>query len=385
MRWASAGSTKTKSAAAIGEVAAALRAELGATAPDLIVAFVSAHHRQRFSEIPALVRREFGSGLFVGCSAGGVIGGGREIEQRPGLSVTAAVLPRVDLEPFHLTTAAAEWPRRLALAPGKERHFLLLGEPFSFNAEPFLNYLDSAYPLGRKIGGLASGGRQAGENVLFLHDRTLGAGMAGVALSGDIQMDTIVAQGCRPIGQPMFVTKCQRNVVWELDGQPAVEVLQNLYEQLEPADQELARHALFVGLVMDENRQEYRQGDFLIRNIIGMDAESGVLAVAAAVHEGGVVQFHLRDAHTSSADLEQLLTAYATAGMRPAGALLFSCLGRGSFLYGAPDHDTSAFHAHLGPVPLGGFFCNGEIGPVQGSTFLHGYTSAFGLFGPGNQ
>jgi small ligand-binding sensory domain FIST len=388
MQWASAASTEPKAAAAIGEVAAAVRAELDAAAPDLVVVFLSAHHREGFGGIPALVRREFGSGLLIGCSAGGVIGGGKEIEQQAGLSVTAATLPYVNLAPFHLTPEnAVEWQRRIAPAPAPDRHFLLLADPFTFDPEPFLRDLDRVYPAGRKIGGLASGGHEAGENALFLGSETLGAGLVGVALSGNIQVDTIVAQGCRPVGQPMFVTRCQRNFIWELDGQPAVEVMQSVYEQLDRADQELARHSLFLGVVMNEERHEYRQGDFLIRNIVGMDPERGVLAVGAMLSEGAVVQFHLRDANTSAADLEHLLTAYAgaSAGVRPAGALLFSCLGRGMHLYGEPDHDTNAFRDHLGAVPLGGFFCNGEIGPVQGSTFLHGYTSAFGLFKPGTK
>jgi small ligand-binding sensory domain FIST len=388
MQWASAGSTQEDTAAAIRETAAAVRAELGAAAPDLIVAFVSPHHRERFSDIPALVRREFRSGLLIGCSAGGVIGGGKEIEQQPGVSLTLAALPQVTLMPFHVAEEdVAAWQQRFALAPAADPQFLLLADPFTFNPESFLSDLDRAYPASRKIGGLASGGRQAGENALFLGDETLGAGMVGVALSGNVRVDTIVAQGCRPIGQPMFVTKCQRNVIWELDGRSAVEVLHGLYRQLNPADQELAQHSLFLGVVMNEYQHEYKQGDFLIRNLVGMDPDRGVLAIGAIVREGAVVQFHLRDATTSAQDLEHLLTAYAeaSAGARPAGALLFSCLGRGIYLYGEPDHDTHAFRDHLGAVPLGGFFCNGEIGPVQGSTFLHGYTSAFGLFRPRNK
>jgi small ligand-binding sensory domain FIST len=385
MQWGSAASTGQDTAVAIAEAAAAVRANLGVTAPDLIVAFVSAHHRERFGDIPALVRRELASGLLIGCSAGGVIGGAKEIERRPGVSLTVAALPDVTLTPFHLNTDdPSEWQLHIVPAPGTQPHFLLLADPFSFNPEPFLKGLDRAYPAGRKIGGLASGGRSAGENALFLGDETRRAGLIGVAMSGNIQVDTIVAQGCRPIGQPMFATKCQHNIIWELDGQPAVEVLQSLYRQLDPADQELAQHSLFIGVVMNEAQHEYRQGDFLIRNIAGMEPERGALVIAAMLHQGAVVQFHLRDAKTSAADLEQLLTAYAAAspGVRPAGALLFSCLGRGMYLYGEPDHDTNAFRDHLGVVPLGGFFCNGEIGPVQGSTFLHGYTSAFGLFKP---
>jgi small ligand-binding sensory domain FIST len=375
-------------AAAATEAAARVRAELAGAAPNLVVAFISAQHATGYNYIPKLLALHFPSATIIGCSAGGVIGGGKEVEQRPGLSLTAAVLPGVDLSAFHVESTesflsgwAAERRRVAAALP----HFLLLGDPFSFDAESFVRALDHHFPTSRKIGGLASGGQQPGANVLFIDATPHRAGLVGVALSGRIEIDTIVAQGCRPIGQPMFVTKCQGNILWELDGQPAVHVLHGLYQTLPAADQELARHSLFLGMVMNEHQHEYRQGDFLIRNIIGMDTERGVLAVAATPRENAVVQFHLRDAHTSAQDLDHLLSGYRTAteGSPPQGALLFSCLGRGLQLYGKPDHDTGAFRAALGDVPLGGFFCNGEIGPVQGTTFLHGYTSAFGLFRPG--
>ena len=160
-------------------------------------------------------------------------------------------------------------------------------------------------------------------------------------------------------------------------------MLQELHGGLPRRDQELFRHSLFVGVVMREKSDVYRQGDFLIRNIVGLDAERGALAVGALLGEGTIVQFHLRDAKTSAEDLEEILAHLAPDKRAEArGSLLFSCLGRGKHLYGRADHDTDAFRRHLGEVPLGGFFCNGEIGPVHGSTFLHGYTSSFGLFRP---
>jgi small ligand-binding sensory domain FIST len=201
-----------------------------------------------------------------------------------------------------------------------------------------------------------------------------------VTISGEIDVDTIVAQGCRPIGQPSFVTRCQRNVLFEIDGRPPLRVLEELYQTLGERDRELFRHSLFLGIVMNELQHEYRQGDFLIRNLIGIDQEAGAIAVGAMLHEGMVVQYHLRDARTSAEDLESLLARYEVT--EPGGSLLFSCLGRGVHLYGRPDHDTDLFRRRLGEVPLGGFFCNGEIGPVQGRTFLHGYTSSFGIFRP---
>ena len=201
-------------------------------------------------------------------------------------------------------------------------------------------------------------------------------------MAGNVEVDPVVAQGCRPIGEPMFVTRSQGGVLLELDGKPAAAVLHDLYERAEEKDRKLFRRALCMGIVMRRAQQEYRSGDFLIRNLIGLDEESGAVAVAAEVEENQVVQFHVRDARASAKDLDEVLAGYAScaAEQRPQGALLFSCVGRGMALYGRPDHDTGIFRAHLGEVPLGGFFCNGEIGVVQGRTFLHGYTSSFALF-----
>jgi small ligand-binding sensory domain FIST len=389
MKWASAAADDAKLETAIERAASAVRAELGGCKPDLRIAFVSSHHGEHMTRVPALVARALPGGLLIGCSAGGVIGGGHEIEQRPGVSLTAAYLPGVALRPLRLTNDAlpdptadaALWRDAIGADARETSAFLLLPEPFSFDAESCVRGLDLAYPGALTIGGVASGGRQPGANALFLGDQCFRNGAVGVSLSGNVAIDTVVAQGCRPIGDPMFVTSCERNVIRALDGRAPLEVLQELHDRLDERDRYLARHSLFLGIVMKEDRVEYRQGDFLIRNLIGVDAESGALAVGALLDENAVVQFHLRDARTSAQDLEEMLRRYR-AGGAPAtqGALLFSCLGRGQFLYGEADHDTGAFRSHIGDVPLGGFFCNGEIGPVHGATFLHGYTSAFALF-----
>lgn len=392
MRWASTVSDDTGLEPAIARAASVIRNELGGARPDLVVAFVSAHHAAGFDRVPRLIAAALGPTMLLGCSAGGVIGGGREIEQRPGLSLTAAILPGVRLHPFELDTERlpepaadpARWQALLGVDPGNTPQFVLLPDPFSFDVESLLRGLDAAYPSSRTIGGIASGGRQPGENALYLGARAVRRGAVGIALSGAITMDTVVAQGCRPIGDPMFVTSCSGNIVRALDGQPPLALLRALHEQLDERDRQLARHSLLLGIVMRGDRHEYGHGDYLIRNLIGIDPESGALAVAALLDENAVVQFHLRDGRASAHDLDVMLRTYAgTLGPpAPSGALLFSCLGRGEFLYGKPDHDSGLFHSHLGAVPLGGFFCNGEIGPVQGTTFLHGYTSAFGIFRP---
>lgn len=385
MKWSSTVSREPDLEDAVGEAVSHVRQSLGRP-PDLAAIFVSEHHQSGYDAIAARLVRLLGARFLIGCSAGGVIGGGREVEQEPGVSLTAAVLPGVELAAFHVADVEElrqpAWRRSLA-RPTAAPDFVLLADPFTSDVEGLIRGLDAEFPAGAKVGGLASGGRSPGENVLYLGDQVHRAGCVGVALAGDVRVDTLVAQGCRPIGEPMFVTRCQGNVIYGLDGRTPLEALQQLYVRLDRRDQELFRHSLFVGLVMREKSDVYRQGDFLIRNIIGLDPERAALAVGAVMSEGGIVQFHLRDAATSAADLEDIL-ARLDPERRSAtrGSLLFSCLGRGRHLYGRADHDTDAFRRHLGDVPLGGFFCNGEIGPVHGTTFLHGYTSSFGLFRP---
>jgi small ligand-binding sensory domain FIST len=204
----------------------------------------------------------------------------------------------------------------------------------------------------------------------------------GVALSGNVEVDAVIAQGCRPIGKPMLVARCRGGLLQELDRGPPLRVLQELYRALEGRDRELMQHSLFLGLDMRDARVEFDPSELLVRNLVGADEKTGALAVGAELRQMQVVQFVLRDAQAAEEDLRRQLERHrrAAPGARPAGALLFSCVGRGAGLFGRPDHDTGLFEEALGPAPLGGFFCNGEIGPVGGSTFLHGYTSAFALF-----
>jgi small ligand-binding sensory domain FIST len=302
---------------------------------------------------------------------------------RPGQFVDLeSVCPRIASLAEATTRAPSARKSPSAVAPPAITtvpHFVVLPDPFSCPAETLVSELDRLFPASVKVGGLASGARQPGGNLLWAGGETVHGGAVALALEGDLAVETIVAQGCRPIGLPLFVTTGHGHLIQELDGRRPLDLLRELYEASPPRDRELFRGSLFVGVVMREGQSEYGPGDFLIRNLIQIDAESGALTVAAEVREGSVVQFHLRDAETSAEDLRHHLRDQPTRGA-PAGALLFSCLGRGRHLYNAPNHDSSIFTARFGKVPMGGFFCNGEIGPVHGRTFLHGYTSSFGLF-----
>ncbi len=390
MHWTSALSRHADPETACAEIADTIKSGLGGSAPDLIVIYVSGALRVHFLRIPALLRQAFPGVVCFGCSGGGVIGGGHEVEEGTAVSVTAASLPGVGLHPFHLGETAFELPpeilaekiSELVDLPEAPACVMLHSEPFSSDTPRLLRAIDLAYPGTNAVGGVASGGTMPGQHVLYAGKKSHGTGAVGLAMTGAIAVDSVVAQGCRPIGTPLFVTRCEDGVIVELDGQRPSDVLQKLHDSLEPSEQSQMRRSLFLGLVMSQRRQHYRSGDFLIRNLIGLDPRSGALAVHARVQPNTVVQFHIRDAVTSADELAELLGHYNadTPSGSPSAALMFACLGRGQHLYGEPNHDSQVFFDQIGPLPLGGFFCNGEIGPVHGVTHLHGYTSAFAMF-----
>ena len=392
MKWASHVSTWETIEACVEEAAEEVTKQLEGKEAHLTLLFVSPHFRTHYRAIPQMLRDKMPVGMLLGCSGGGIIGGGREIEQKPAFSLTAAHLPGVDLKAIQSDTlnlpdpdtGPSVWREWLGVDVEKNPHFILLADPFSFKGEDFLAGMDFAYPRSAKVGGLASGAQSHGGNAMYLDQNIVSEGMVGVALSGNIHVDTIVAQGCRPIGEPMNVTQCDRTLLMKVDGIPPLERLEEMVDTLNEYDRKLLRTSLFLGIEMDPLKEDPGHGDFLIRNLMGVDREAGTISVGALLREGQLVQFHLRDKVTSSEDLKGMLSRFKNKeGWRETrGALLFSCLGRGEYLYGQSNHDSDLFKTKMGGIPLGGFFCNGEIGPVGQTTFLHGYTSSFGMFRP---
>ncbi len=389
MKWASTLSRQPDTAAALEEAATAVEQQLGADPPDLLVAFFSPDHLDRSERIASLAQRRFPGAVFIGCGGGGVIGDAHEAEDGPAVSLIAAVLPGVAVSPFHVDmtalpppdAGASPWRAITGAAPERDPQFLVLADPFTMDASALITGLDRAYPDAPKIGGLASGGARVGENRLLLGSSVQRTGAIGVALSGDVAIETMIAQGCRPIGKPMIVTRCHGGLLQELDQRRPIDVLTELYGSVDDRDRGLMRHSLFLGLEMHADEVEYSPGELLVRNLLGAEKETGAFVVGGELRPMSVVRFVLRDSRAADEELRRILSAHRAGQKRPpAGALLFSCLGRGAGLFGRPDHDTGLFQQELGPAPLGGFFCNGEIGPVGGRTFVHGYTSAFALF-----
>ena len=390
MKWASAISESENVEKAVSECAESIKSIVG-NSPDLVFVFPSFNFSGQFKDISNALSKHFENSVIMGCSGNGVIGAGREVEHTPGFAMCAAELPEVEITPFHISDSDLpdgddppnKWENVLGVSRESRPNFVLLADPFSVRGENLLMGMDYAYPDCKIVGGLASGGTQPGSNALYLNNITYDHGIAGVALSGNIEINTIVAQGCKPIGSLSRITKCERNILQELDGRSPFDILGETYNDLNEADQKLFQNSLFLGVVMDPFESSPGIGDFLIRNIVGANPDAGQLAVGQMLREGQLVQFHLRDAQTSTENLSNMLDEYESTPFGPeTGALMFSCLGRGKYLYEEPDHDTDLFREKIGDLPLTGFFCNGEIGPVSGSTFLHGYTSSFGIFKP---
>ncbi len=359
---------------------AARRDARGPTEVDLAFLFLSPAHLDDAGAAAEAVREELAPRHLLGCVAEGVVARARELEEGLAAAVWAGALPGADIECFHLQAVQADEGIAVAGLPELDDPTLvsLLVDPFTFPTGAFLAGLNDRYERIPLVGGIAVGGRQPGTQALILDDAVHAEGAVGAVVSG-LPVLTIVSQGCRPIGHEAVVTRCEGNVVHELAGRPALERLRSEIAALSPEEQALAAHGLLAGLVIDENRPEYDTGDFLMRGLLGADQATGALALGDSVRVGQTLRFFVRDAASADADLRRALEG--TLGhVRPAGALLFTCNGRGTNMFPAPDHDAQVVAEALGTEALAGFFCGGEIGPVGGKAFLHGFTATLAVF-----
>ncbi len=372
-------------AKAIEKAALKVNRDLGGKSCDLAILFVSEHYEDADMRTLAQKFKELVSpACLIGCNSSGVVGDKSEIEMEPAVSVLAMHLPGVTLHSFSLTPdeisglkSGKDLVEALDLYPTDQPKFICLADPATCDVRELLRVFNEGYQGLPVIGGLASGGAVGLDNWLVLDGDIYLNGAVGVALVGDIKFDTIVSQGCRPIGEPLIITKAEQNILQELAGKPAIQVLSDLLGKLSTEDQNLAAHSLFVGVVMDERKESFERGDFLIRNIIGADQANGALAIGELLEVGQTLQFQLRDSETSREDLEALLEkSPPPAKSKKEGAILVSCCGRGRGLFGEPDHDIQMIQSLRGPVPVAGFFANGEFGPIDKKNYVHGYTSS---------
>jgi small ligand-binding sensory domain FIST len=379
MRIGAALSTDPDPARAGEEAAGMAGSSLAGADPSLALLVASRQHASSAATVLDAVRGTVRPDRVMGCVAETVVGGDREVEDGPAVAVWLASLPE-PAETFHMEFVAASEGGVFAgyrfEGPGSGP-YLLIGDPFSFPTDHLLRHLNERKPGTVVMGGMASGGAGPGETRLFLDDRVVEDGAVGARVPG-VGIRALVSQGCRPVGSVYTVTRAEDNVIHELGGRPPLQRLQELVKALPPDDRELVGRGLHVGRAIDEYKAEPERGDFLIRQVVGVEPETGALAVGDRIEVGETIQFHVRDAVTADEDLRALLEREAA---EPAdGALLFTCNGRGSRLFSVADHDASLVSEELGGLPLVGFNCAGEIGPVGGKNFLHGFTASIAVF-----
>jgi small ligand-binding sensory domain FIST len=387
IRFASAISTSSDLRQAIGEVCRDALTQLNGS-PHLAVLFISTEYPSIDHDVAKQVGELLGPTALIGGTGESIVGVGREVEQQPAVSLWLACLGDTQITPMHLqleqTSEGASivgWPDQLADDWPSDAMMLMIGDPFSFPADVMLERLNEDRPGTRIVGGMTSGGAAPGDSRLFFGQEMYTSGAVAIMLSGSLQMTTVVSQGCRPIGHHLIVTKTEGNVVQELGGKPALLQLKAVFDTLPTSDQQLVQRGLHLGRVVNEYQDRFEQGDFLVRNVMGVDPDDGTVAVGDYFRPGQTVQFHVRDHTTADEEMRQLLAAVRDDPQTaPQAGLLFTCNGRGSRLFPEPHHDAKLLQEYLGDIPLAGFFAGGELGPIAGTNFMHGFTASAVLF-----
>lgn len=379
----SAISIRKNSRQALTELLDAATPKLGGRKAALACLFGSMDHALELGGMARELRTQGVAEHVIGVTAESLAGGDLEIEGSPALALWLLDLPGVEVQPVRVAYEDGlflGWNDPPVTSDESSRALILLADPFSFPAEDFLGLVNQRRKGFRVLGGMASGAQSPGLNRLVIDDDEYRTGAVGALISGDITIRTVVSQGCRPIGRHQLVTRAEHNVIRDLGRRPAMEVLQEIFTDLEGPDRERVRRGLHLGRVINEYQDHFGPGDFLVRNVLGGEP-SGAIAVNDNLRVGQTVQFHVRDSVTADEDLRAMLAGVATTPQEsmPEAALLFTCNGRGTRLFGMANHDISTIHEILGPVPTAGFFAMGELGPIGAQNFIHGFTASIGL------
>jgi small ligand-binding sensory domain FIST len=366
-----------------------LRRQLKPRAVSLGLVFMASKLFPHAAQVLELLRVHAQIPLLAGCSSQSLIAGEHEIEDQAGLVLGLYALPNARLQAFHFTQEQVEessgpsyWHHETGLGPDQANGWLAFADPYHLDCETWLRGWNEAYAPAPIVGGLASGEPAAQSTQVYLDGEVFEEGGVAIAVGGAVGLESVISQGCTPIGDTWTITRAERNLILSIANRPAYQVLAETYNALAPQEQQQARGNLFVGLAVNEYQEDFHRGDFLIRNLIGADLQSGILAVGALPRVGQTIQFQRRDAAASTEDMTALLTRarQRLAKKTIYGGCLCSCNGRGRHLFGQAHHDAQHVQHTLGPMGLSGFFCNGEIGPVGDKNFLHGYTASLALF-----
>lgn len=366
-----------------------LRRQLTAPQVSLGLVFMSPRFFPHAQQVLEILRVHARIPLLAGCSSNSLVAGAHEIEEDAGLVLALYALPGATLRGVHFNQEQVGnadepgyWPTETGVGPQQTNGWLVFADPFHLDAEAWMRSWNEAYAPLPVLGGLASGESNEQRTQVYLNGEVFEEGGVAVSVGGDVKLLGVISQGCTPIGETWTLTRVDQNLIHEIGNRPAYEVLVETVNQLSAEEQRKTRGNLFIGLVVNEYLEDFHRGDFLVRNLLGGDPNSGIIAVGALPRAGQTVQFQRRDAAAANEDMQELLarTKRELAGATIYGGCLCSCNGRGKHLFGAPNHDAQTVQQQFGPLGLAGFFCNGEIGPVGKKNFLHGYTASLALF-----
>jgi small ligand-binding sensory domain FIST len=366
-----------------------LRRQLPAPRVSLGLVFMSPKMFPFARQVLEILRVHARIPLLAGCSGAGLIAGAQEIEGAPGLVLALYSLPGAELTGFRFTQEQVEqsdesgyWHQETGVEPARTNGWLVFIDPFHLDSESWIRSWNEAYAPLPAFGGLAGGALNQQTAQVYLNGDVFEDGGVAISVGGDVKLEGVISQGCTPIGESWTLTRVEKNLIHHIGNRPAYAVLAETFQKLPPDEQRRSQGNLLIGLVVNEYREDFHRGDFLVRNLIGGDPQSGVLAVGALPRMGQMMQFQRRDAAAATEDMNEMLASARAqlGGATIYGGCLCCCNGRGRRLFGRANHDTEMVQERLGPLGLAGFFCNGEIGPVGGKNYLHGFTASLALF-----
>lgn len=366
-----------------------LRARLRAPQVSLGLVFMTPGFFPQAKQILEILQVHARIPLLVGCSSTSLVVGGEEIEDHAGIALALYALPDARLEGYYFTQAQVEassggayWRSETGVAREHTNGWLAFIDPFHLDSESWLRGWNEAYPRVPVYGGLASGVFADQTTQVYLNGDVYEEGGVAVSVGGGVTLAGVISQGCTPIGETWTLTRVEQNHIHRIANRPAYDVLSETVGRMPPEEQRKLRGNLFIGLVVNEYLEDFHRGDFLVRNLIGGDPQTGVLAVGAMPRAGQTMQFQRRDAAAATEDMSELLarTHEQLGGATVYGGCLCCCNGRGKHLFGKSGHDAQLVQKEFGDIGVAGFFCNGEIGPVGERNFLHGYTASLALF-----
>ena len=375
--------------AGLQQWAAELRQQLGPRKVSLGLVFMAPRFFPHAQATLEVLRVHAQIPLLAGCSGASLVAGNHEVEEHAGLALALYHLPGAELKAARFTQAQLEeaaspayWHSETDVEPDRTNGWLAFVDPFQMDCERWLQDWNEAYSGTPIVGGLASGDPGEQSTQVYLNGDVFDDGGVAISVGGDVRLVSVISQGCTPIGETWTLTGVERNVIHSIANRRAYDVLADTWKTLSTDEQRSAQGNLFIGLVINEYLEDFHRGDFLVRNLLGADPNSGAIAVGALPRTGQIIQFHRRDAAAANEDMSELLarTQKQLAGATIYGGCLCCCNGRGKSLFARPSHDARMVQERLGPLGLAGFFCNGEIGPVGQRSFLHGYTASLALF-----